>query len=144
MDGADNSPPTAANDLATVLFAMDIGARTTGAVTRQITDAVVRWALASGWSPRVEARVEAARLGFVDVVVRRGAGEPDLAIEIDSTDKPWSMDKLRHAAAQGMEAIWIRWGSDEWAGVYEDVDVIQLWWDRRPAHRRTASQLGLW
>ena len=25
-----------------------------------------------------------------------------------------------------MRAIWVRWGDEEWAGVYDDVDVIQL------------------
>ena len=81
------------DDLATVLFELDVHKSSTGVVTRQITDAVVKWALARGWTPRVEARVEALtmlgspRLGYLDVLVRR-AGLPDLAIEIDSGDKP--------------------------------------------------------
>jgi hypothetical protein len=139
-----------ADDLATALFALDAGALTTGVMTRRITDTVVTWALANGWTPRVEARVEAvsapgaAKLGYLDVIVRRN-GEPDLAIEIDSADKQWSVDKLRHAAQAGMHAIWIRWGDDQWAGIYDDVDVIQLWLNRRPARRRSAAdQLDLW
>ena len=86
-----------------------------------------------------------ARLGFVDVIVRRGDGTPDLAIEIDSADKPWSVDKLRHAAQAGMRAIWVRWGDDEWAGIYDDVDVIQLPVISSRGHRRMSDrQLPLW
>jgi hypothetical protein len=88
---------------------------------------------------------EAMRLGYVDVVVQRGPALPDLAIEIDSTPKPWSVDKLRHAVAAGMHAIWIRWGDDEWAGTFDDVDVIQLPLARRAASReRVGGQLLLW
>jgi hypothetical protein len=137
------------DDLATVLFELDVHKSSTGVVTRQITDAVVKWALARGWTPRVEARVEALtmlgspRLGYLDVLVRR-AGLPDLAIEIDSGDKPWSVDKLQHVAAAGMHAIWIRWGDEQWAGVYDDVDVIQLWLVKRPLRRRSSPQIALW
>jgi hypothetical protein len=120
------------DDLAAILFGLSVEGRSTAAVTAHITRQIAAWAAQHGWSPRTEARVNApssagdARLGFVDVIVRRGAGLPDLAIEIDSADKPWSVDKLRHAAAAGMHAVWVRWGDDEWAGVYDDIDVIQL------------------
>jgi hypothetical protein len=146
MDGAGKRD---IDDLASTLFELEIEARTTGAVTRQLTRAIVDWALTRGWRPRVEARVEAmapsltAKLGYIDVIVSRSSGEPDLAIEIDSGDKPWSVDKLRHAARAGMEAIWVRWGDEEWAGVYEDIDVIQRWLARRPLHRRTSDPLPL-
>lgn len=141
-----------ADDLATALFALDTGRRTTEAVTRQITREIVGWAIAHGWSPRTEARVHAPpspagapRLGFIDVIVRRGGADADLAIEIDSADKPWSVTKLRHAAAAGLHAIWVRWGDEAWAGVYDDVDVIQLPEMRRSAHRpAVCDQLTLW
>ena len=145
-EGARSS---AIDDLATALFELEVERLTTSAVTRQITDVVVKWALARGWTPRVEARVEAVtlaggrRLGYVDVLVRR-PGEPDLAVEIDSGDKPWSVDKLQHAAAAGMQAIWIRWGDQEWAGVYDDVDVIQLWLTKRPLRRLPTNQMPIW
>ncbi len=140
------------DDLATVLFTLADVPLTTGQMTARITTAIVQWAVQRGWSARTEARVRAmseARLdpalGFMDVVVRRGGSEPDLAIEIDSADKPWSVDKLRHAAAGGMRAIWIRWGDDAWAGIYDDVDVIQLPILRRPqTRRRPDAQLSLW
>ena len=140
-----------ADDLATALFALKVEGRSTALMTAHITRQIVAWSAAHGWSPRTEARVQAlaaagdARLGFVDVIVRRGSGLPDLAIEIDSADKPWSVNKLRHAAAAGMHAIWVRWGDDEWAGVYEAIDVIQLPLLRRSHRPSTAeSQLVLW
>jgi hypothetical protein len=140
------------DDLATVLFALEEDPLATRDMTAKITRQIVEWAVQCGWSVRTEARVRAiseARsdpaLGYLDVVVRRRDGEPDLAIEIDSADKPWSVDKLRHAAAGGMQAIWVRWGDDAWAGIYDDIDVIQLPILRRPAFRATAAdQLPLW
>lgn len=106
------------DDLATVLFATDLAGLSTAAVTARITREVVAWARARGWAARTEARVDVPtgqtpteQLGFVDVVVRRADRMPDLAIEIDSADKPWSVIKLQHAAAAGMHAIWVRWGT---------------------------------
>jgi hypothetical protein len=143
---------TDTDDLATALFGLETGTLTTGAVTARITRAVIEWAAARGWSTRGEARVgvpaldgEPAQLGFVDVIVHRAPAQPDLAIEIDSTDKPWSVAKLRHAVAAGMHAIWIRWGDDALAGAFDDVDVIQLPVTRRPTSRVTmAEQMSLW
>ena len=139
------------DDLAALLFALDTQRLRTAAVTSRITRAVAEWATARSWAVRTEAlvlpgtdAVSDPRAGYLDVVVRRGGGQPDLAIEIDSTQKTWSLDKLRHAASAGMHAIWIRWGEEDWPGVYEDVDVIQLRLERTPAHRRVAPQLALW
>jgi hypothetical protein len=140
------------DDLATVLFALEEDPLATRDMTAKITRQIVKWAVQCGWSVRTEARVRAmseARsdpaLGYLDVIVRRRDGEPDLAIEIDSADKPWSVDKLRHAVAGGMQAIWVRWGDDAWAGIYDDIDVIQLPILRRPAFRTTGDdQLPLW
>ena len=143
---------TVVDELATVLFALSSGSLTTGAVTAQITCELTTWALGHGWLHRAEARVQIPddparppRLGYVDLMIRRGRHGPDLAIEIDSADKPWSVAKLRHAAAAGMIAIWVRWGDEAWAGVYDGVDVIQLPATRRSASRRSATmQLTLW
>jgi hypothetical protein len=139
------------DDLASVLFGLDCRSLTTKAVTARITREILAWAVSRGWSARTEARVapglesgDKAQLGFLDVVVRRDGGLPDFAIEIDSFHKPWSLDKLRHAAAGGMHAVWIRWGDDVWAGVYDQVDVIQLYTNRLSASRRmTRDQLEL-
>ncbi len=135
---------TVADDLAVFLFRLDPHSLTTGATTTHITRAILAWAVERGWLARTEARVVApsemggaSAIGFVDVVIRRGGSLADVVIEIDSTDKQWSLAKLRHAAAAGMHAIWIRWGEETWAGAYDDVDVIQL-----PVARRTASRAG--
>jgi 2-methylaconitate cis-trans-isomerase PrpF len=139
------------DDLAAMLFALDTEALTTARMTRRITRAIGAWAIARGWSVRTEAHVAVAasatnrgQQGFVDVVIRRGGSVPDVAIEIDSADKPWSAVKLRHAAAAGMEAIWVRWGDDDWSGIYEDIYVIQLRIGRSPDHRSRAGQLFFW
>ncbi|HYI22520.1 MAG TPA: hypothetical protein VEX62_07775 [Candidatus Limnocylindrales bacterium] len=143
---------TVADELAAYLFELDPRSLTTGATTTHITRAVLAWAVEKGWLARTEARVVApngmdgaSAIGFVDVVIRRGHSLADVVIEIDSTDKQWSLAKLRHAAAAGMHAIWIRWGEETWAGAYEDVDVIQLPVARRAAPRAgTLGQLTLW
>jgi len=140
----------AVDDLAVHLFGVDFGAKTTREVTSEITRRIVDWALARGWTARTEARVEvaatqaAARLGYVDVLITGEGGAVRLAIEIDSADKPWSLDKLRHAAAAGMRPIWVRWGDEDWAFGHLDVDVIQLPAPRRPASGRDDPQLGIW
>jgi hypothetical protein len=137
--------------LADVLFAFEPPHVATGAITRAITREIVRWATTQDWAVRTEARVELGVrgesvpvLGFVDVLVMRGHGLPDVAIEIDSTDKTWSVVKLQHAALAGMHAIWVRWGDDAWAGVYDEVDVIQLRTLRKVGHRRALDQLPVW
>jgi len=139
--------------LAAELFGLDLRRLTTASVTASITRAIVRMARGYGWHVRTEARVEvpvavqaglAEQLGFVDVLVSRGRPFPDVAIEIDSTDKPWSVVKLQHVAAAGMHAIWVRWGDDAWAGMYEHIDVIQLPALRRTRTRRSTDQLTVW
>lgn len=139
---------TSTDDLARTLFRLQTSTLTTAAMTARITRAVVDWAAVQGWATRTEARIgvgEETRLGYVDVIVLRQPAAPDLAIEIDSTHKPWSVDKLRHAAAAGMHPIWVRWGADEWAGAFDDIDVIQLLLQRRVRSRaRVQDQAELW
>ena len=135
--------------LASELFRVEFERLSTARMTKAITRVIVRWARAQAWIVRTEARVEVGgtkpgQLGFVDVLVSRGGGAHDVAIEIDSTDKPWSVVKLQHAAEAGMHAVWIRWGDDEWAGIYDDVDVIQLRLPRRTRIRPVDQQLTMW
>ena len=138
------------DELADMLFELRVPGLDTRRATARITRAIVEWAVAKGWSPRTEARVDVpdvranAQLGFMDVLVRRGDGLPDLAIEIDSADKPWSVIKLQHAAAAGMSAIWVRWGDEDWAGVYDEVDVIQLPLNKHPRRRQSGAQVPVW
>jgi hypothetical protein len=138
---------TDTHELARALFRLETSTLTTAAMTARITRAVVEWAAAQGWATRTEARVgvgEETRLGYVDVIVLRQPAAPDLAIEIDSTHKPWSVDKLRHAAAAGMNPVWVRWGDDGWAGAFDDIDVIQLPLQRRVRSRTSTGQAELW
>jgi hypothetical protein len=147
---AATNESTIADELATILFALDTRSLPTAATTAHITRAIVEWAVARGWSVRNEARVNVAaaadrsQTGYVDIVIRRGRSASDVAIEIDSTDKAWSLVKLRHAVAAGMDAIWIRWGDEEWAGAHDDVDVIQLPVTRTAGARRKADIRPLW
>src|SRR3954452_15985902 len=139
--------------LAGVLYELDTGRLATAQITSVITRRIVRWAHESGWPCRTEGRFDVdggiaardrQRLGFVDVLVHRGAPHADVAIEIDSADKPWSVVKLQHAAAAGMHAIWVRWGDDACAGIYDEVDVIQLPMLRPAQTPATSYQLSLW
>jgi hypothetical protein len=150
----ENKPTVAdaavTDELATLLFGLELGGLATDAITARITQEVVSWAVARGWAVRAEARMlfprspVALQSGFVDVLVRRPYPDPHIAIEIDSTDKSWSLAKLQYAASHGMHAIWVRWGDDAWAGVHSDVDVIQLMARRRPDRRlRESDQLML-
>ncbi len=143
------TPDQTIDELARLLFAYVPGSRSTRVVTADITQTITAWAHARGWSARTEARVKvpdggAERLGFVDVLVLPGDGQPGIAIEIDSADKPWSLVKLRYAAAAGMRPVWVRWGDQDWAVAHTDVDVIQLPATRSPAPSGSDAQLGLW
>jgi hypothetical protein len=66
--------------------------------------------------------------GYLDFVI----GE-SLAIEIDSTNKRWSLMKLEHAAQFGFAPVWIRWYSAQSFSVPTTVRLIML--PNRP-HKR--------
>jgi hypothetical protein len=46
--------------------------------------------------------------GLIDVIIKRPEGMP-YAIEIDSSNKRWSLEKLLHAHSIGYVPIWVRW-----------------------------------
>ena len=139
------------DELAEVVFKLDTRGLSARAITARVTAAIVEWASANGWAVRTEARIEIGRphaafgdYGYMDAIIHRAAGEPDIAIEIDQTDKPWSVAKLRYANALGMEAVWIRWSGSSWTDA-EGVHVIhlpELERERLPTKR--SSQLTLW
>lgn len=139
------------DELARIAFSVDTSGMSAKAITALLTREIVTWALSKGWSVKTEARVEPSRVprrrteyGYIDVVVRPGEGLPDLAIEIDQTDKPWSIAKLQYAMALGMEAVWIRWSGADWIDV-EGIHVIHLpETDRRLLQRTAPAQLRLW
>ena len=139
------------DELAALVFSVDTARLSARAITARVTSAIASWAVAKGWSARTEARVELRAVdgrlqdyGFIDLIVHRGSGEPDLAIEIDQTDKPWSVAKLQYAMALGMEAIWIRWSGSDWTDV-QGVHVIHLpEVEKKPTPRRAPAQLSFW
>jgi hypothetical protein len=134
------SPDGIADELADLLYRVDASALPTAGATRHITHAIAGWAVERGWRVRREVGVSvivdsAERRGFYDLVIDPGGEIGPIAIEIDSTDKAWSLEKLRHAASHGMCAIWVRWGDEGWAAAEEQVYVIQLPPSRRPPER---------
>ena len=141
----------AIDELAALVFSLDTRHLSARAITARVTSAIASWAVTKGWSPRGEARVELRTpdgtlrdYGFIDLIVHRGLGEADLAVEIDQTDKPWSVAKLQYAMALGMEAVWIRWSGADWTDV-EGVHVIHLpEVKKEPTPRRAPAQLSLW
>ena len=99
-------------------------------ITGLVTDAVLAWAQANGWSARREVRItvygyvspvspygrsrrsrlriqHGERRGRIDIWCR--SLRTDLAIEIDQTNKSWSLAKLVQAQQNGAHAVWVRW-----------------------------------
>ncbi|MET8759868.1 hypothetical protein [Lentzea sp. NPDC004782] len=86
--------------------------------TAELTELIVRWACASRraghrWICHREVFVPVIResgslSGIVDLVIER-PGLPDLVVEIDSTNKGWSAEKLQFAHRAGGVPIWVRW-----------------------------------
>lgn len=95
--------------------------------TRLITQTVCDWLRAQGASSQREAVVPISENGAghsrIDIVA---LCQPmhDIAIEIDSTHKAWSIEKLRYAQQFGAAAIWIRHGTA--VRDVEGVETIDL------------------
>lgn len=94
------------------------GGHTTAALTRVITDLVEQWGTGDDtgtWNSYFEVvppfiPSTGSLCGHLDVVLTR-PGSRDLVVEIDSTNKDRSMEKLLFAHRAGATAIWIRWRS---------------------------------
>ncbi|MFE7504365.1 hypothetical protein [Promicromonospora sp. NPDC057488] len=107
----------------------------TSQVTARLTGAVRDWADANGWLSRAEVPLlvpddvtnVSRRRGLYDLVIER-PGTIDLVVEIDRANKRWSAEKLGLAAAQGMEAVWIRWSGEPPSAdlIPDGVIVIKL------------------
>jgi len=139
------------DDLARLCFSVDVSGLSARGITARLTREIVAWSLANGWSTKTEARVVLSApgqrirdYGYIDVIVKRGDGAPDVAIEIDQTDKPRSVAKLQYVMSLGMEAVWIRWSGAEWTDV-EGVHVIHMpEVQKEPAPRLAPAQLSFW
>lgn len=46
--------------------------------------------------------------GLIDIIIKGPEGTP-YAVEIDSSNKKWSLEKLLHAYRKGYVPIWVRW-----------------------------------
>ncbi|MEV0292576.1 hypothetical protein [Nocardia sp. NPDC050710] len=94
--------------------------RTKAEVTQELTALVLRWSETHpGWQALTESPSVATteirsgiRHGRLDVAIDRLAS-PKLVIEIDSSNKQWSLEKLVAEAMTGAHAIWLRWGFPE-------------------------------
>jgi hypothetical protein len=53
-------------------------------------------------------RKTSGRKGLIDMVIKSPEGI-GYAIEIDSSNKKWSLEKLLHAHSIGYVPIWVRW-----------------------------------
>jgi hypothetical protein len=71
-------------------------------------------------------------------VVLTRPGSRDMVVEIDSTNKDRSMEKLRFAHLAGATAVWIRWRQGAVRKV-PGVHVIDLVADTRKTRRRTPA-----
>ena len=81
--------------------------------TEFITSSIESFAHSQGWACEREVFLGLKRKtdgykGLIDIIIKRPEGMP-YAIEIDSSNKKWSLEKLLHAYRKGYVPIWIRW-----------------------------------
>ena len=104
-------------DLAARLDGLVFADLTTEQVTARIIDEVVSWGRGHGW--RVYRRPPSVvplpppldkQHSVLDVGVARADGPP-LAIEVDSTDRRRTVEKLLAEAEAGRVPIWVRWSA---------------------------------
>jgi|TARA_B100000959_G_scaffold199113_1_gene208322 hypothetical protein len=120
-------------DLELGLNNLELDAEKASDITAIITDFIYRWAKNNGWNPRLEYYIKAYRTtksgrvyqGVVDVYIERFDG-PDIVVEIDRGNKKWSVQKLNYCRIEGLEAIWIKWGSPISLDIPEGITAIHL------------------
>lgn len=101
-------------------------------VTSLISDRVVEWAQVRGFRTRREVlavptkRRMYGRNGYLDVTCIHNSGQR-IAVEIDFSNKVWSIEKLAAEADRGRLAIWVKWGTPTWLSLIpEKIGVIEL------------------
>jgi hypothetical protein len=63
--------------------------------------------------------------GLVDIIIRTPNGK-QYAIEIDSSNKKWSLEKLLDAYKKGYVPIWVRWHSKIKINIPTVINLIDL------------------
>ena len=110
------------------------------ATTEVLKAQVVAWARSHRFQTQTEVEaVAAARrrhkrsIGLLDVLATHPSGQ-QVAIEIDFTNKVWSIEKLAAEADAGKLAIWVKWGTPpSLALIPEKIGVVRVavrWTDR--------------
>ena len=97
--------------------------------TRFLTARVIEFSQTYGFSYQTEVsfgltRPTSDRRGYLDFVLEKD--NERFAIEVDSSNKRWSLQKLLHAHSLGYGPIWIRWCVPIRIAVPEDVYMIDL------------------
>ena len=65
------------------------------------------------------------RKGLIDMVIKSTEGI-GYAIEIDSSNKKWSLEKLLHAHSVGYVPIWVRWCAKINIRIPDVINLIDL------------------
>jgi hypothetical protein len=112
---ADDADRVAAS-LGEWLDAASFADRDADQVTDLLVDAVVEWGRSRHWRVYRRARSVmplpapyADRFSVVDVGIAR-AGDAPIVVEVDSSDRQRTLDKLVAEAQSGRIALWVRWG----------------------------------
>ena len=109
-------------------ISLDVLCRTDG--TFELTRFIYKWSLSHGFhcerevylgSDRISRKTGRAYRGFLDFVIGHW-----LAVEIDSSNKRWSLAKLEDAAQRGYVPVWIRWSTPQKLHVPSYIHLILL------------------
>ncbi|MBF6215779.1 hypothetical protein IU487_32800 [Nocardia puris] len=114
--GKDSETAQLASSLTSWLADVRVTGLSAREATALITEQTVRWAHANGWTVDLEREALIARRtgrrmyhGHLDVFCWRDDHLPCIAIEIDRSNKRWSVEKLLAEADTGNIALWVRW-----------------------------------
>jgi hypothetical protein len=113
------------------------------AVTEFLTDHVAAWGRSNGFDIQTEVEAVATKrksygrhIGLLDVLCTHRSGQ-QIAVEIDNTNKVWSIEKLAAEADSGKLALWVKWGAPASLSLIpEKIGVIELSvdWINRAGH----------
>jgi hypothetical protein len=113
------------------------------AVTALLTDRVIAWGRSHGFEAQTEVEAVATKrkpygrqIGLLDVLCSHRSGQ-QIAVEIDNTNKVWSIEKLAAEADSGKLALWVKWGAPAGLSLIpEKVGIVELPadWINRAGH----------